>query len=504
MQIGQKAIPVVWAWTSDPAFNRTRYGGYARFLSDEQAARLERIRQARLLFDGEHRQYYLDEARTEFDFQQLMVQGNIIQPYSTINVLGLSSRKFADLLFGAAPTVSVDDQAQQGALDDLVKRNKLQSLLHNCAADASADGECFLESVIFNGHVYLRQLDAAEVFPEGDLEPDGQYRSYVRYLVSDIGTRQSPLPLLLEMRYLAGSIERRCYQLGQKGERIQEVSLDYWPLKPGQAKLQPLTRTGLTRNLITWIPNMLSRGRAVSDYDGSALRLQDKLNAKDTQIDCILAKHADPTLAVPARAADDKGNARSRYKVWWYDEPESIPKYIVRDLQLEAPIADARRALNNLCIVIEMSPVLLGIKEGAAPDAYKKVRLESFNAIKKAERKAAYWTDGLTRALEVAQDLEQMLPTGISYRRWPIAVEVNDGIPQDAVDVANELSILRAAGLLSRRKALTRLYGDSTAVEDEIQELEAEAKANTPNILIGEPGETPEEPVGETDMGDDQ
>jgi hypothetical protein len=45
-------------------------------------------------------------------------------------------------------------------------------------------------------------------------------------------------------------------------------------------------------------PNELVRGRPVSDYDG-AIDLQDALNAKQTQIGRVLAKHADPKLAFP-------------------------------------------------------------------------------------------------------------------------------------------------------------------------------------------------------------
>ena len=55
-------------------------------------------------------------------------------------------------------------------------------------------------------------------------------------------------------------------------------------------------------NTITWIPNLLVRDIAVSDYDGLVER-QDELNAKQTQISRVQAKHADPKLAMHSRNA---------------------------------------------------------------------------------------------------------------------------------------------------------------------------------------------------------
>jgi len=88
------------------------------------------------------------------------------------------------------------------------------------------------------------------------------------------------------------------------------------------------------------------------------------------------------------------------------------------------------------------------MKQGAAPDAYKKVRLESFNSLTKAARKTAYWTAAIGRAVGLAQQLENLLPGGPRYAVKPIAVELRDGIPVDEKEQAERLSILKAAGLI--------------------------------------------------------
>src|SRR5690242_12056809 len=135
------ALPGIWVHTTSSAFNAPRASGYLNFLTDDQQARLERIRQARMLYDGRHREYFLDEGRTQFDFPRVRAGGRVVQLYLTYNVLGLISLKSADLLFGRGPMVRAGDGAQQEALARFAERTSLHALLYGCAVDASYEGE---------------------------------------------------------------------------------------------------------------------------------------------------------------------------------------------------------------------------------------------------------------------------------------------------------------------------------------------------------------------------
>src|SRR5687768_7831385 len=271
-----RAVPGIWVHTTLNAFNLPRASGYLDFLTEEQQARVERIRQARLLFDGRHREYFLDEGRTQFDFPKVRAGSRVVQLYLTYNVLGLVSLKSADLLFGHRPILSVADAAQQDALDKLAERSNLHALLYACATDASYEAECFLEAVVRGGRTYVVQVPSDEIFPEGDRNPDGQYERYVRYRVKNAGAEREPVWLLLEVLYLPGRIERRCFQLDENGGR-REVGLEAWtgtkaprhegteggeggPTDPSCLRasvpscLPPITQTGVRDNIITWIP----------------------------------------------------------------------------------------------------------------------------------------------------------------------------------------------------------------------------------------------------------
>src|SRR4051812_19787767 len=222
------AIPGVWVHTTLPAPGAGRDSTAPAFLTPDERNRLERIRQARLLLDGRHREYFLDEGRTQFDFPPVRAGGRLVPLYLTYNVLGLISLKGTDLLFGDAPLLRATSAAQQAALDALAERCALHRLLYACALDASAEGECFVEACAHRGAVYLRQVPADEIFPIGSVQPDGQFAAYVRRRVRNVGTDEAPVILLLEVTYLPGRIERRCFAVDPDGRGRTEVTLESW------------------------------------------------------------------------------------------------------------------------------------------------------------------------------------------------------------------------------------------------------------------------------------
>jgi len=211
------------------------------------------------------------------------------------------------------------------------------------------------------------------------------------------------------------------------------------------------------------------RGRPLSDYD-IAIDLQDALNAKHTQIARVLAKHADPKLAMPSRMANDFGSAYASDDLTFFDHVDEIPKYIVWNAELQHAFADRDFALHNLLVSTRDQPGAARLKEGAHNDAYKKVKVQAMSSLKKAERKKTSWTVGIRRAIRVAQALENTLP-GNRYNQDPIGVTLQDGIPLDELDEANRLSILRGADLISERRGIEAQLSDPAAVEAELEEL---------------------------------
>ena len=188
----------------------------------------------------------------------------------------------------------------------------------------------------------------------------------------------------------------------------------------------------------------------------------------------MLLKHSDPRLAYPEELFDEQGNVRSDHEVFAFNDPGRLPRYITWDAELQHAMADRAFVLNQLLVRTETSPALLGLREGAAPDAFKKVRLESFNSLAKAARKASYWRAGIRRALGVAQALENAIPGNPRYERGPVAIQLRDGIPLDENDRAARLATLRGAGLISLDRAVEEQLLDPSAVSRELERLARE------------------------------
>lgn len=453
------------------------------FLSERQNCRAEMLRQAEMLFRGKHREYFLCENRTEFNFPEMEVQDRVIRPYATLKMLTLTSVKTADLMFGEKARLSCDNQVKRQRLDDLAKRSLVHARFHAAAVQASWAGGSFLISCRWRGKVYICNVPPREMFPVGELQPDGQYESYERYQVASIGAGDACIHLLLVTHYQRATIDRRVYQLARDNTIVREVDITLWP-EPF-AKTEP---TGLGENVVTYIPNELEGQLGISDYDG-LIGAQDAINSALTQIYRILSQHSDPLIALPAELFDEDGNIRlNKFRAFKYSDPNAIPKYVVNPASLDSAMKDRVFRLTAFCIEGEIAQVLLGIKEGAAPDAARKLRLECAAMLAKVRRKTLTIEPAVQRSLEVALMLEGSAPGAVLLSSDPVGVDPHDGLPIDELDEAEIVSSYRSSSSMSLEDAVSRRVPDPDAAAVEVARIRAEQTAGTPNVLLNDPG----------------
>ncbi|MCC6425122.1 MAG: phage portal protein [Phycisphaerales bacterium] len=476
-------MPAGGVWLGEDARYGASAAAYPAYLTATEAAALERIRQGRMLFDGRHREYFLGERRTQFSFRQVRTNdGRVRTLYVTTNVLKLVAMKAADLLFGEAPLIGSDDAEMDQTAAAIAQRSGLHQVLYQAAVDAAVEGQAYLEAIVYDGQVYLQQVPGEEMMPLGKLMPDGQYAAYVRRTLSTADGRsgQAQTTLLLETTYRAGSIERACFDVTSGAK--QPVGLERWPGFAGGVVPPAKQQTGIAWNTITWVANLMVRRRAVSDFDG-LVELQDTLNAKASQLALIFLKHSQPKLLVPEQMATPEGSLADAEVLFKRDTETA--EYLTWDAQVEAAMKDRQFVLQLLLVAAETSPVLLGLKDGAAPDAYRKVKLEAFNSLTKAARRAVYWTEGVRTAITAALMLAGTLPGG-RYVDSQISVQLRDGIPADQLDEANRLATLKTADIVDDQWCLEQLLADPTEVAAILERKAAKAAAATPSILMGE------------------
>jgi hypothetical protein len=469
----------VWQMTDTESFNRLLGTKSAAYITDAQAVRIERIRQARMLYRGQHRKYFIDEKRSGFPTLTLKVNGVEKQIYVPINLLGLITKKSADLLFGEAPRIRCENESIQTAIDELVTRSNLALVAYRAAILASYAGETFLDICRKNGLTFITEVSADELHPVGSIGPDGQYAEYVRQATQNVGTAEKPINLLLETTYKAGSIERSLWQLSDSGEKAIALALNQWPAFKTQSP-PPVEQTGLDMNTVVFIANELLEGNPVSDYD-ELIPLQDELNSSNSQLSRVHAIHSNPKMYFPTSAADASGNVVATDEAFFGDNPDAIPRYIEMTGKPDAAAANREFIIEGLLISSETSPALLGLKKGAVAESARKLRLELINSLAKAGRKSAYWKPALVRAVTIALKMQ-----GLAFTE-SIDVEMRDGLPNDPQEVAEEIATLGGANAISLRRKLEKQNLDPEAIDKEIAEIEKEMKANMPTTLMGEP-----------------
>jgi len=128
-----------------------------------------------------------------------------------------------------------------------------------------------------------------------------------------------------------------------------------------------------------------------------------------------------------------------------------------------------------------MSPSLLGLREGAAPDAYKKLRLEAFNTLAKVGRKKLYWHRFVRDLYRRAAKLDNATP-GRRYDYDEVAVQWHDGIPLDESETTDVVAGQKAAGLVDRRTAVEEVHGPQRA-EQINERLDEEDKARRNELM---------------------
>lgn len=460
------------------------------YLTKQQNQRLARITLARRLYEGDHYDVFVSEQRTRWPVPKIKLQNEKVEVYSPINLLKLISNKSAGLLYGAEPQFKTGGGEQERKLKALIERSHLQSLLIESEIECSFAGESILHACIFEGEVIITAIPAEHIFPEGDLLPTRQYASYVYYAEANRGTEDAPDWRLLEVRYRAGSIERAVYRLSPDKEKGAKVDLKEWPAFAAEAPAE-VESTGIALNTIIWIPNLIMKGRALSDYDG-LIGPQDKLNFKQSQLDAVLAKHGSPKMAIPRVFADKSGGvAMSNQEGFFIDNKDQIPQYITWSAEIGSASAERDAAVDHECVIAEMSPMLLGIARGGIPESAAKYKLNATSSVDKANRKAILRRPLVKRALTVAQMLEQTI-AGVRYDVGEISVEFRDGLPVDELAEAQIVSLHRSAKTMSQRAAVERRVNNPVAAQAELNELDAENRASidtTIGMLTQEPGE---------------
>lgn len=480
---------------------------------ERDAERLDRIQRGKLLFKGAWRTLLLDMLATQHNYRAVKNHsGKISALMEKLNVYRLACQKHADLLMLVTPTVTIgeDFPAQREAWKRIARDSLINTKFYEAAIAANSESEAWLGVVREENRTVIRLFESTQCFPVGPIGADGQPRVIDRrwMIRTSEGFSIGGLPprerfFLRIERHSApngvGQIENFAVEVESASAcdiPDSTAKVDLTTIL-GPAAPPPLQVTGATRPLIVRLANLLLNDVPQPAVPKDDVDLIDQLAATFSQLARVMSKHADPKMRVPESMLDKDGRVDSA-KMEAFTDPEKEAEYLAWDAKIDMVLAVLEKLINWLLIVLEMSPSLVGLRTGAAPESSEKLMLESTNTTVRAERCAAYWAPSLERLIQTALEFEAT--AGLGFAVGPVAVKINPGLARTHQELARDLDEQHRAGQVDEQSMLEELHGPEKARI--IAQRLAEERSLQQRMLMAEP--VPAEETGAGDGGDAQ
>lgn len=445
--------------------------------TEEDRKRIEKYKENKQLFKGEHDEVFKDvQRRLEKTDQKAMT-------YLVANYCGLLSKLSADMLFGEQPKFKVEADDTNTRLQELITKNKLYTGLYESALGNSYRGDsCYKvryarknkfsdeRSIIIesqNPNYFfveqaddnIRQIDRQIIGWDFMKDMDGDDIEDTRFLKLEV--------------HEPGTIYNFLYKIS--GYTVQkEVALD--TLYP---ELNEIQETGVDDFIITHIPNWRDDESfwGYSDYLDMK-SLQDEANNRISQISRVLDKHADPKMKGPPEALDKEGNidvSGSRYFPFEKDGAE--PGYITWQAKLDSAFEQVDQILKMMFLVTETSPDAFGLSESNVADSGVALKYRLMRLLSKISRKKRYYDDGIKDILYKAQ-LMDIYHNNKSYEAKRPSATWRDGIPDDPKEKANTTETLDRANAISTEEKVRENHPDwsDKRIQEEVAKIEAEVE----------------------------
>ena len=442
--------------------------------TDEDRERLDNYALFRKLMTGKH-----FEAYTKLAYNPHI-------PYITANFAGIVSKLCADLLFGEAPTFTVDNG--QDALDEIINDNSLQTICHTMALSSSYRGDCVFKVRFGKFRDWdERPYPIIEAVPSQWFFPTVDANNVMGMSEAVIAwTRKIGHDLFLRREiHQPGRIINELYRMDSENHVGEQLPLNYLDEYAG---LKEVEDTGYPGLLVEYVPNWRLDDCfwGISDYF-DLLPLQKELNNRLTKINKILDKHSEPRLILPPGVMEYD----ERLQRWYVKkedlealevDPEQVgdlPRYLTWDAQLTACYQEVDQLLDFLCLVTETAPASIGLtsREGGTAESGKALRFRLIRTIGKIRRKERFFDQALKNVLYAAQHLNALYGSGPAPE--PVSIEWKDGLPDDPQEFAEVVNSRKAAGTISLRRALTVEGLRGEVLESELEEIANEREAQS-------------------------
>lgn len=456
----------------------------------------------------------------------------------------------ADLVVGKGAEIEIKDsdeytEDQKVWLEDIVKYNNLSTLLYEGALQNSSKGDIYYEVTIDdNGKFKFIEVDAYYVDIEHEHKEVEEYEITYEFEITDhhktlLGANRDKVASYVQKKeYYKDRIVYSLLEL--KGNNWVNVPLkrnpdnfklfdktvkfkhmkSFMSLEPVKEVTYPVNAyfiveyTGIDEPLIIHWPNYrMFDVYGVSDV-GTIEGLQNALNNRQTQLNDILDKHADPSMYGPDSYLDSYGNLEmsgggSRY--FPIVDGMTPPGYMTWQGHITETHEEIKRIYKSIFENTEISPALLGTDTGGI-ESGRALMYKLMRSLSMAARKSVYMQQAVNNLCRVTQKMKTVWIDGngvdnpdtytppIFDNLFEVCVNVKSAIPTDRTELIEDVSKLIDKKLLSQGTAIriiSKLF-DEVDADEEIAELLLAAneaydrekelrKADTPDYLKADP-----------------
>jgi hypothetical protein len=495
--------------------------------------------------------------RVDVTGRQYEVEGWAVKEFIIDNKIQLVNKVSADLLMGKAPAFTFDEAApeelEEWFEEDVEEKLKLSNLLLEGALKVSALGDIFLMPYVRNDQLKLKLIEPDYVDVKKD--QDNEIQSFVyaweldkvktgvkridSFLAKEekVERDRKRMKLLRIKEFFKGRIEHSIRVL-RDGKLEEEVSLE--ALEPELFKqaesaefshikfqteaaegkeLQSMTiveYTGIDEFLFIHWPNYRLMDYYGQSDNGMVESLQNALNNRETQLNDILDKHADPAMAGPSGFMDAQGNLRmsgggGRY--FPVDKDDAVPQYLTWNGHLAETQEEMKRIYKAICDNDEVAMSLTGM-ETSGVESGRALMYRLVRSLAMKSRKGMYAIAVLEELVRTFQKLRIVWIEGKGQgvgeepkEEWEgevfwTTITLKDNLPLDVAENIQTIVNLVMSGLLSKETGVELIakYVEEVTPADELVKIkkeQLEAAAQTWGAASGALGNEGEEGVEE-------
>lgn len=437
------------------------------FPSREELARVSIIRKYYHLYEGN-----FESALTISDTlkKQFSINDDVI--YIGHSIPARISEFYGDFVQGKADQMffTLEDPAQQEALEEIVEKNNLPEQVYDFAVEQSAYGYCPLLVYVENDLPVIESIPVDQYFPQKD-------GSVILATYKKDPEDSEGKGLLLYVQHYkqdkrGAYVERGAYKTDDSGKAVSAYPIQKMASILGVSEIKTFEALNVSRIPIVVITN--NRGEfGESDYAKISPQVAE-INEKASHISIQLLKNLDAKMQVPADMIGEDGTIPN-FEAVGVSKDDAEPKYIVNSNPL---IAETREhIIFELKFVSFMTGVpMFQLLKGGMPEKVESMRMQMFDAIRKTETKRSKIKKALQEALVLGFEM-----LGIEADKPEIVF--SDVLPVDGNAMVAREADKVMAGISSKVSAMMRLenYTESEAKE-ELRRIASEG------ITLGETG----------------